>query len=169
MEVLALIMIHKWPPGESHSSLITQYLASVRAEPGTSMEAMEVYIKQEPEDIDDGVGDQSERMDTIKQEPEDINGEDDHLQRERRDTMNGFWQHEEKFTISSQQSEDGSTPSVDHSDDVWCLCGSSNGGDGKIWVQCCLCRTWQHAECADQDNSSDEDYVCVRCLLKKVR
>lgn len=55
-----------------------------------------------------------------------------------------------------------------HDDDVWCLCGSSYRGDGREWVQCCVCKVWQHSVCSDHDPSIHEDLICVRCLLKKV-
>ena len=55
----------------------------------------------------------------------------------------------------------------DQDDHIWCLCGAC-AEDGRELVQCMLCKVWQHSKCADFDNSTNEDFVCVRCLLKQV-
>ncbi len=54
-------------------------------------------------------------------------------------------------------------------EEVWCVCGACHeDGKGAELVQCDLCHVWQHSVCVDYDDTRNNVFICVRCLLKKV-
>lgn len=56
------------------------------------------------------------------------------------------------------------------SDEVQCLCGAmSDDQYGREFVQCERCLVWQHSSCVGFNSAKDSTFVCVRCLLRKVK
>ena len=53
---------------------------------------------------------------------------------------------------------------------VNCICGAkSEGNYSGEFVQCERCLVWQHSKCADFHASRHDTFVCIKCLLEKVR
>ena len=55
------------------------------------------------------------------------------------------------------------------SDAISCICGASNDEYGDIFVQCQQCLIWQHAHCTDYDSKRRKEFICIKCLLEKVK
>ena len=54
-------------------------------------------------------------------------------------------------------------------DAISCICGASNDKYGDLFVQCQQCLIWQHAHCTDYDSKRRKEFICIKCLLKKVK
>ena len=55
------------------------------------------------------------------------------------------------------------------SESISCICGASSDEDGGIFVQCQQCLIWQHAGCTDYDSKRRKEFICIKCLLNKVK
>lgn len=54
-------------------------------------------------------------------------------------------------------------------DEVRCVCGATKEDKfEREFVQCERCLLWQHSTCVRFDSVKESSFVCVRCLLKKV-
>lgn len=151
VEVLALVMTHKWPG--AHPLPQAQ-------DPTTS-----TTCNQQPPIITDKNNEttnQIEAMDTstTAADPKTVSAS----------AMEGA------TTSSMAQNSNPGPVSKDNasaialaSDEVQCLCGAMREDQyGREFVQCERCLVWQHSSCVGFDSAKDSTFVCVRCLLKKV-
>lgn len=68
---------------------------------------------------------------------------------------------EEEMSEEEEEEEGG--------DDILCLCGAVESEPGDSLVQCERCSVWQHIRCSGYSEEEDgEVFVCTRCLLKDV-
>ena len=140
VEVLALVMSHKWPGARSQEPTTTTQL------PPTS-------------DANTGMTNQIEAMDATTSLGDSKNGVAT-PSLERRDVA----QNPERVR------ENGTSLAVSlASDEVQCLCGAMQEDQlGREFVQCERCLVWQHSSCVRFNSTNNSSFICVRCLLKKV-
>ena len=81
----------------------------------------------------------------------------------------GNAEEEREASVNGKEEEEEVVIEEDDKDNVWCLCGAlSTDQKEREFVQCELCFTWQHSKCVEFDSSKKENFICVRCLLKRV-
>ena len=145
VEVLALVMTHKWPgahplPQEPTTTTATQHAPTTDKNPVTTnqIEVMDTTTTA----VDPNVASVSA--------PEGDTGV-------------------AQNSNSEPLSKDDASAIALASDEVQCLCGAMRDDQyGREFVQCERCLVWQHSSCVGFNSAKDSTFVCVRCLLKKV-
>ena len=54
-------------------------------------------------------------------------------------------------------------------DEVNCWCGSMVNPSIESCMQCNRCLVWQHLICSNDSGEGKNAYICIKCLLKKVK
>lgn len=148
VEVLALVMTHKWPGAHPLPQ---------------AQEPMTTTGNPQPPIITDKNSEttnQIEAMNTsmIAIDPKTASAS----------TMEGTTTSVAHSNSESLSKDDASAIAL-ASDEVQCLCGAMREDQyGREFVQCERCLVWQHSSCVGFDSAKDSTFVCVRCLLKKV-
>ena len=81
-------------------------------------------------------------------------------------------EHGEVIDIETAEIRDNQVDAISlssKSDSISCICGASSDKYGDIFVQCQQCLIWQHAGCTDYDSKRRKEFICIKCLLKKVK
>lgn len=144
VEVLALVMTHKWPGAHP-----------LPQEPTTTTG------NQQPPTADKNTEttNQIEAMDTT------MTAVDPKVASVSAPEGTGMAQN----SNSEPLSKDDASAIALASDEVQCLCGAMRDDQyGQEFVQCERCLVWQHSLCVGFNSAKDSTFICVRCLLKKV-
>ena len=144
VEVLALVMTHKWPGAHPQAQ-----------------EATTTMVIQQPPTADKNTEttNQIEAMDTTTTTVDPSVA----LGSTQKDTSMA------QSSISEPVSKDDASAIALASEEVQCLCGAMREDQyGWEFVQCERCLVWQHSSCVGFNSAEDSNFVCVRCLLKKV-
>ena len=157
VEILALIMAHRWPRSKSNSteheiapvsklhppsSVVTTDSISVEDRPASGSEIVPPPTLTEKQDsiCEDSLSRKTETEVTIDKDPNTV--------------------------VTPGNADRGSNE--EHPEVIQCLCGAAKE-DEREFVQCERCHVWQHSSCADYNaEKHGEHFYCIKCLLDKV-
>ena len=164
VEVLVLILIHKWQPSKDDNALSKN--GSISLKDNGSVLNKEVMDDTEgimPATIEDHMEVSQENIIMADASCEGINDN-----AKEKVISNGTLSANEKSdVVMADSSCNGIHGDADIDSNVQCLCGVCSE-DGEEMVQCDCCEVWQHSKCVDYDKTSNEVFLCVQCLTKNV-
>ena len=167
VEVLALVMAHKWP-GLQHQQV------AKNAESANQVEDM---------DVDANVGASAPKEDDVVESPAEGVADSNAVGVVDSKVVGGAnsmaTDPEPVGVVEGVAIPDMANPTALADggtsakavvlDEVRCLCGAmKEDQSGREFVQCEHCLVWQHSSCVQFDSVRDSSFVCIKCLIKKV-
>lgn len=161
VEILALIMAHRWP--RSKSNLMEHEISPVSKPPPSREQSTSDSIAVDNKTVS-GPEIVSPPTTNLATEKKESICEDPISNKTEVEVII----NKDVVTPSGEGSVSDRGDKEEQPDVIQCLCGATRE-DEKQFVQCEHCLVWQHSSCADYSaEKHGEHFYCVKCLLDKV-